>query len=251
MYALLALLLTVGCTDSNPIAEFTGGGGGGGSASSSSSSGGGDDATADAGDDEASDDGAADAAPIEIGKTSSGGGTKLIREGNLTRPAVPDKVLTRKQCGDVTDGGPEDGPGCTTAELSCGDTIIGHTKGGGQYFDTRFYEKFYCTPATTNHNGGDERVYYLRSPEDRKRIWVTMDTPCADLDPAVIKYEGGGECPTKQSSGVNDCEMWPKSGNTREVVDVTSTGANDWLIVVEGKDDEEGAFGLTVQCMDW
>ncbi len=173
----------------------------------------------------------------------------LILPGKTTGPPPPVEGITRRQCGDLSHGGPVDGPDCITAEIECGQTIVGHTVGGVDRFNTRFYEKFFCTPATTNHNGGNERVYYLRAPEKRQRLWVTLDTPCADLDLAVIKVSGP-KCPTMDNH-VPDCEMWPKPGNKREVVDVTTMGDSEWLIVVEGKDDEEGAFAVTVQCVDW
>ena len=42
--------------------------------------------------------------------------------------------------------------------------------------------------------------------------------------------------------------MWPKDQNAREKVHLSSKGGSTWLIVVECKDDEEGAFSLTVDC---
>jgi hypothetical protein len=66
---------------------------------------------------------------------------------------------------------------------------------------------------------------------------------------AVMRWDGP-KCPTLDDN-VQDCDMWPKDGTKREVVDMTSTGVSDWLIVVEGKDDQEGAFAVTVQCVDW
>lgn len=232
MVRLLTLLLLVGCSGNNPLEGISGGG------SSSSGSGG------EAG-------GAEPAEKIEPGMTFKAKEKTglLIMPGTITGPPPPAEGITRGQCGDLSDGGPVSGPGCISGVVECGQTIIGHTKGGVQRFDTRFYEKHFCTPGTTNHSGGDERVYHLRAPEGKKRLWVTLDTPCADLDLAVIKYSGG-DCPTIDSV-VPDCEMWPKPGSKREVVDVTSTGESDWLIVVEGKDDEEGAFAVTVQCVDW
>src|SRR5690606_9292206 len=134
--------------------------------------------------------------------------------------------ITRKQCKDLDHGGPV-ADGCITADLECGQTIIGHTKGGVEVFNTRFYEAHFCTPATTNHSGGDERIYRIRAPEEMGRIYVTLDTPCADLDLAVIRWSGKG-CPTL-SSDVADCEMWPKDGTKRERVDVPNTGGGYFL----------------------
>ena len=175
--------------------------------------------------------------------------TSLISQGSQAgRPDAPVEVVTRSQCSEISEGGPVDDYGIT-GRIECGEQIMGHTRGGVNAFDTRFWEVHFCTPATTNHSGGDERIYRLSVPEGRLRPWVTLDTPCADLDLAVIKWSGRS-LPTNSSS-VADCEMFPKDGTRREIVDVTSDRATEWLIVVEGKDDEEGAFGLTVQCVPW
>jgi hypothetical protein len=169
-------------------------------------------------------------------------------------PAVPGadepmSQISAANCTDLADGGPVAGPGCITATVSCGDTVAGHTKGGAQAFDTRFYEAKYCTPATTNHDSGDERVYALTMPEGDHRAVVYLDTPCADLDLAAIRVPDLTSCPT-QATDVAQCEMWPKPSTQREKVELVSRGATTWLLVVEGKGDAEGAFGLTVRCLD-
>jgi hypothetical protein len=166
-------------------------------------------------------------------------------------PSPPEDpaVITEANCGDLTDGGPVAGPACITGTLSCGGTVAGHTKGGSQRFDTRFYEAKYCTPATTKHDSGDERVYALTMPPGDHRAIVTLDTPCADLDLAAMQVSGLDTCPTVDSD-VPQCEMWPKPGHQRETVELTSRGPTTWLVVVEGKDDAEGSFGLSVRCTD-
>lgn len=161
----------------------------------------------------------------------------------------PAAVITTSNCGDVSDGGPVAGPACITGTVSCGDTVAGHTKGGTSTFDTRFYEAKYCTPATTNHDSGDERVYALTMPAGNHRAIVTLDTPCADLDLAAVRVPGFDACPTVDTD-VPQCEMWPKPGTQRETVELVSQGPSTWLLVVEGKNDAEGAFGLGVRCVD-
>ena len=163
--------------------------------------------------------------------------------------ADPPAVVGTANCGDLSDGGPVPGPACITATIGCGDTIAGHTKGGTSVFDTRFYEAKYCTPATTNHDSGDERVYALTMPEGDHRAIVTLDTPCADLDLAAVRVPGFDACPTVDTD-VPQCEMWPKPSTQRESVELVSQGPSTWLLVVEGKNDAEGAFGLTVRCVD-
>lgn len=159
---------------------------------------------------------------------------------------LPEPGLYANQCDDIGSGGPHDG--CITGRIECGQTIVGHTRGGVNHFDTLFYEKKFCTPSTTHHNSGDERVYVLDAPDHDFTAVVTLDTPCADLDLAAFKNKGGTTCPTINDL-VPQCEMWPKPGNTREQVALATQHPTRWFIVVEGKDpDEEGAFSLTVQC---
>ena len=75
---------------------------------------------------------------------------------------------------------------------------------------------------------------------------VTLDTPCADLDLAAFKYSGE-DCPSPGTS-TPICDMWPKDGTKREHVTLVSQHETSWYIIVEGKDEHEGAFSLTVQC---
>jgi len=193
------LLLLVACSGESPLEMISGG-------SSSSSDG------------TTSSDGSADAGTpekIEPGMTFKAKEKTglLIMPGTTTGPPPPAEGITRGQCGDLSDGGPVKGPGCLTGTIECGQTIIGHTIGGVELYNTRFYEKHFCTPGTTNHDSGDERIYSLRAPEGKKRLWVTLDSPCADLDLAVIKF-AGGDCPNIDST-IPDCEMWPKPGTKR------------------------------------
>lgn len=168
-----------------------------------------------------------------------------ILPGQVTGPAPPDAALTGSQCSSMSDGGPMGGDGCVTADIHCGEVVYGNTRGGVDQYDTRFYEQFFCTPATTDHDGGDERVYRLQLEPDTRAL-VYLDTPCADLDLAAVKYSSDS-CPSK-SSVINQCEEQIQSSTKREKVDLWNQGASTWYIIVEGKDDEEGSFGLTVQC---
>ena len=166
----------------------------------------------------------------------------FFRSGSkFPQPKAP---ITANDCTTLQSGGPTDG--CLTAEIRCGETIVGHTVGGTKAFDSAFYEKNFCTPSTTNHDGGDERVYRLRMPEGEWHAIVTLDTPCADLDLAAILWNEE-QCPGPAAM-INRCEMFPKKGNTREQVELVSQRESTWYIAVEGKDAEEGAFGLSVQC---
>ncbi|MEQ1504920.1 MAG: hypothetical protein ABMB14_21995, partial [Myxococcota bacterium] len=162
---------------------------------------------------------------------------------------APSPAILAANCGDVDDGGPVAGPDCVTATIRCGETVVGHTRGGVSRFDSRFYEKTFCTPATTNHDSGDERVYLLELPAGDRTVDLWLDTPCADLDLAAIRVTDPSRCPTNDDP-VPQCDMWPNDGTAREHVRITSQVATHWLVVVEGKGDAEGAFGLTVACAD-
>lgn len=175
---------------------------------------------------------------------------RVIWQGKEPGPPPPAEAITGSQCDEITDGGPVKGPEpCVTDVISCDQTIIGHTKGGVDYFDTRFWEKKFCWPATENHNSGDERVYRLDLPDGKIMATVTLDTPCADLDMMGIRWEGGG-CPTIDHQ-INQCESMRKNGTRRERINMVSDRESTWFIVVEGVRDEEGAFALTVQCGPW
>ena len=169
-----------------------------------------------------------------------------ILPGAITGPPPPDAGLTSSQCAKITDGGGT-ADGCITAEIKCGEVIIGHTRGGVEKYDSRFYEKNFCTPRTTNHNSGDERVYRLRIEDSDTRALVFLDTPCANLDLAAVKY-ASDTCPPGDMYQANQCEMNIKPGKAREMVDLWNQEPTSWWIVVEGQDEEEGAFALTVQC---
>ncbi len=172
-----------------------------------------------------------------------------ILPGDNSIPPPPEVAVHRDQCQDLEHGGSVDGPGCITADIGCGDTIIGHTIGGVRRFDTKFYEKKFCWPATEQHDGGDERIYRLEMPDGEWRAFVYLDSPCADLDLFGIKWSGDA-CPT-MGHLVNQCEANLKRGTRgRERIELVHQGSATWFIVVEGKRDEEGPFALHVQCRE-
>lgn len=173
----------------------------------------------------------------------------VLWQGKEPGPPPPEVALTSAQCGEFLDGGPVKGPDCFTGVVACGQTIIGHTRGGVNRYDTRFWEAKQCWPGTVNHTSGDERVYRLSLPDGKVMATVTLDTPCADLDLMGFRYEGEG-CPTVDHQ-VTQCESMRKPGTKREKVHLVSDRPSQWVLVVEGADDAEGAFGLTVQCGPW
>ena len=154
----------------------------------------------------------------------------------------------------VTDGGPVAGPDCVTAEITCGQTIVGHTKGGVDRYDTKFYESNTCWPGTRNHNGGDERVYLFlpdKSPrfqagEERQRVTVTFNSPCSDL--TFTKMVGVlGTCPSGTAQLCDSANPFTRKGGISRT-NITVDAGEVYYFLVEGADDNEGAFSLTLDC---
>jgi len=184
--------------------------------------------------------------PLEPSMRFTARARRSILPGSIAGPPPPEPGITASQCSELTHGGAVSGPGCVTDVLRCGETLVGHTVGGVDRFDSRFYEKQFCTPRITNHDGGDERVYRLDMPDGDWTALVTLDTPCADLDLAALRWDGD-DCPTIGHS-LSHCEMDIENGTAREQLRLASQKATSWYVVVEGRDEQEGAFSLTVQC---
>lgn len=166
--------------------------------------------------------------------------------GASAEPEVAGELLSSADCDTiVSEALPAEG--CLTGVIGCGETVLGHTQGGVNRFDTRFYEQFFCTPATTDHDDGGERVYELRMPDGDWHADIWLETPCADLDLAAMKVEIDEGCPDKRSR-IDICEMNRQDKTRREHVRLVSQRASRWLVVVEGRGTAEGAFGLKVEC---
>src|SRR5262249_12382436 len=144
------------------------------------------------------------------------------------------------------------GPDCVTADVKCGQTITGHTRGGVKKYDTKFYEQNYCWPGTVNRNGGDERVYRFvvndQEMTPRYNMNVYLDTPCASLDVTLMQYNEQARCPNP-GDPINICDTsYRPNGETREHLKQLVDPDEVWYILVEGVDDSEGPFSLTVEC---
>lgn len=161
----------------------------------------------------------------------------------------PDALVTADNCDDLQDGGPVAGPDCVTAKVSCGQRVIGHTKGGTNRFDRMYYQRNQCTPAFHDYEKGGERVYLLEMPPGDHHADVWLDTPCVDLDLAAFRLPEGTTCPDAGTS-LAQCEMWPDPGTERDHVRLVSQGGSRWLLIVEGKAGAEGLFGLQIDCAE-
>lgn len=208
-------------------------------------------------------------APASGGAASSGStgpvsvGTRPVQQGggasNLIRQVAggggPPPGITSAQCGDITDGGPVPGPDCITAEIKCGETVVGHTRGGVNLYNTRFYERNTCWPGTRNHNAGDERVYLFvadKSPrfmagEDRQRVSVFFDSPCADLTFTKMVGSSTNKCPRDSAKLCDSANPFTRKMN-RNTMHITVDRGEIYYFLVEGADDENGAFSITLEC---
>ncbi len=189
--------------------------------------------------------------PTSSGPTEPG--TKQLRERvnilpeRLTGAPPSDAGITSGQCDDMEHGGEVKGPDCATDVLTCNSTIIGHTRGGVDRYDSEFYESHFCWPSTTDHDSGDERVYQFDLPPNTMAD-IALDTPCADLDMMVIR-QNSDTCP-KANQIVPQCEMALEEGKKREQIHLVTINKSRWWVVVEGSGDAEGAYALSVQCRD-
>lgn len=168
------------------------------------------------------------------------------RTGWLGNTVAPEPAIEAQHCAALDHGGPVMGPDCVTATVGCGDTIVGHTRGGVDQFPTAAWEQHFCWPATVDHDSGDERVYRLDLPDGEWRASVWLDSPCADLDLMALRHHGD-TCPTLGHT-VPQCESMLKEGPVGEHIELVSQGKASWYLVVEGRGAAEGAFALQVEC---
>jgi len=132
---------------------------------------------------------------------------------------------------------------CITADVSCGDTITGHTTGGAKGWNEDFYLAHYCMPMPKSYEGS-ERVYRLVAPAD-STIRVELDSPCGDLDLFLVHWSGRG-CPTKAHTvGTCDSDVSNGDGQIELYQDRTP---RTYLVAVDGKGDVEAPFTLNVSC---
>ncbi len=183
-------------------------------------------------------------------QTVDRGWLRLPNTSRVSQPGWPDPLIDPSMCDAIAEGAPVGADGCVTAEIACGDSLIDHTVGGVDRYDTRFYEKKFCWPATVKHDRGNERVYRLKMPPGEWRAWVTLYSPCGDLNLAAMRYDDPN-CPTMDSR-IRVCEMSVKTGTIADRVELTTqtgpSGEPTWYVVVEGRDDNDGPFSLHVQC---
>ncbi len=141
---------------------------------------------------------------------------------------------------------PIQGPACITASLSCGDEIVGTTVGGTTYFDGDRYIHSYCFPTTEDSHRGPDRVYAFNLPAGNEAT-VTLDSPCAELDLAALRWENVSRCPQGNES-ISECEGNKRHGGGS--VSFWNDKPARYLIIVDGDGDKGAGFELKVSCRD-
>jgi len=138
------------------------------------------------------------------------------------------------------------GPGCVTATIACGDSIQGTTVGGSRHFNGDRYVHSYCFPTTEDSHMGTERVYEFRLETDQ-RATFELDSPCADLDLAVLRWENADRCPGS-SVAISECEGQNRGGGG--TAKIWNNRPARYLVIVDGSDTQGANFELSVACVE-
>lgn len=137
--------------------------------------------------------------------------------------------------------------GCVVGRISCGETIQASTHEGRMNFGDDFYVYHFCTPQRHDYDESPEIAYMLNVPGDKKAI-ATVSSDCADLDVAIMSWDDADSCPRDEGRRLNECEMRP-TRNSASVATVTT--AQEYMVVVDGRNGSSGNFSLTVECVDY
>ncbi len=123
--------------------------------------------------------------------------------------------------------------------------------GARRSFDGEAFDYFFCWPSTQSWGGG-ERWYRLTLPPGVPAT-IMMTPSEVDLDLATIRSD---TCPVdllppprRPRRSRPHCEMMKKPSGEGERVEIpASAEAQTWWLVVDGPEDQEGAFELGVTC---
>ncbi len=152
------------------------------------------------------------------------------------------------ECGTVKAARTPRGKDCVTAELVCGDTVVGTTEGGLSEYDDAFYSgDSFCSSLPDNYSG-NERAYRFAMPANAEAV-VSMDSACGgDLDLIAIRWPDEHTCPTIHHT-IGQCDEDDSKGDGQLEL-FSDRHPRTFLLVVEGKDGEDGEFGLKVDCWE-
>ncbi|MCB9759571.1 MAG: hypothetical protein H6739_06995 [Alphaproteobacteria bacterium] len=139
---------------------------------------------------------------------------------------------------------PPAGPDCVTSTISCGDTVYGTTEGGSTIMDEDLYGDAFCFIPYDDYQSS-ERVYALTVPQNTS-VTLTVDTPCAPMSYAMMRWDDASFCPHGTQYSIAECEGDEAGGGGVEHIDVFN--AARYLISIDAPEGTTGPFGLRVEC---
>jgi hypothetical protein len=152
------------------------------------------------------------------------------------------------ECGTIKAARTPRGKDCVTAELVCGDTIVGTTEGGLSEYDDHFYSgDSFCSSLPDNYSG-PERAYRFEMPANAEAV-IYLDSACGgDLDLIAMRWPETDSCPNIHHS-LGQCDEDDAKGDGRLEL-YSDKHARNFVLVVEGKDGIGGEFGIKIDCWE-
>jgi hypothetical protein len=169
-----------------------------------------------------------------------------VQEPRVVQPARPVEPTGPLTCDSTYGMDVEPRGGCITDDIGCGETVRGHTVGGGgNRFDTKFYQSKFCLVSSETYQG-EERIYRFSMPAATLAT-AELHSPCEDLDLFVMQW-APQQCPAPGSS-VGACDVTTRPGGGS--VDMVSiNNPRHFLLVIDGKGGVEAPFELTLSCQE-
>ncbi len=180
-----------------------------------------------------------------------GGSTPTPTEEGVSSPAQQEKkssgglpfLGSDQDCSDRTGADIVPANDCISGELRCGETLKGHTEGGGSRYEGLFYQKKFCE-AQVDPYEGEERIYRF-SMTRQQLATIELTSDCEDLDLFVVQWSKD-TCP-ELGHMVNACEASTgRKGGTIELEAITNP--RNFLVIVEGKGGVDAPFELSAKC---
>ena len=134
---------------------------------------------------------------------------------------------------------------CSETTIECGDVITARIGSGTSRFDYEFYRNNHCGTLDNAYQGNDA-IYHLEVPAFTRAV-VFLETPCAHLDLAQFRWLDPTQCPTAQHS-VPECEIDQKCETPRVAISTVGSPESH-LLVVDGVEEDDGVYRLSVECM--
>ena len=132
---------------------------------------------------------------------------------------------------------------CPSTTLACGDSLVSSNADAETTLDGRHYSSAWaCAVVGDQSYRGPEQVIEFTHPGTGD-VTVRLDSPCADLDLFVARWEDGCLSP---GNAVVECEGVVQRGGGS--VTIWNNERARYLIIVDGPADQQANFGLSLQC---